>query len=435
MRELFRRILALKRGELYRLIPFLGLYLLLFIVLTMADGMSTALFVQRVGAASLPKYYALTAAANLVLIFGYVVYAERIGVRRTFLAILGASTLGYAGVWLAIEPFGGGATFYGLLFAARELSYTLLLMHFGTFLQEYFTRVELMRVLPIVYAGGRIGGIIGGACLEHLAEPLGMSNLLVLATGLSFVTLFAVEAIARSVRRVKSAADEHCDAGIATADGEDLETLEADALTSVRGFLRFLRLTPLMLWTTISGLVYMACRWTLNYQYNSYFEGHFTSDVAMAEFLGRYTQIALAASLVMQLVVVSRLVRWIGIRGAQTLYAGLTVASLGLNAVSMSFGSAVFSRVIESELRFGLRNPINQLITNKFSKAIRIRVRAWTLGALIPIATLGVAGILAASIGLGLAAWIRLLGVVFGLTYLGASLRQVTSFEERRPGP
>ena len=55
---------------------------------------------------------------------------------------------------------------------------------------------------------------------------------------------------------------------------------------------------------------------------------------------------------------------------------------------------AIFARLVETELRFGLRNPITILITNKFSKSLRTRVRAWTMGVLNPLATLTASGML-----------------------------------------
>src|SRR3712207_8886041 len=59
---LFRSVLNPREGELRRLWPFFLLYLALFAALTLADGFSLSLFVQRVGAEHLPGAYALIAA-------------------------------------------------------------------------------------------------------------------------------------------------------------------------------------------------------------------------------------------------------------------------------------------------------------------------------------------------------------------------------------
>src|SRR5207248_4629268 len=78
------RWLYLEPGEFGRAWPFFGLYLVLFAAFSVADGVALALFVDRVGAAALPYSYAAIAAANLLLIGGYVLLADRLGGPRTF---------------------------------------------------------------------------------------------------------------------------------------------------------------------------------------------------------------------------------------------------------------------------------------------------------------------------------------------------------------
>lgn len=427
---MLRRLLYLEGDELKRLWPFFALYLVMFGSLTIADGVSLSLFVQRVGSASLPKYYALTAAANLLLIGGYLMVAEKQGSRRVFHAILGMSALAYLGAFAAITTREGGGAWYGMIFVVREISYALILMHFGTYLQEYFTRDELNRVLPIVYAGGRVGGILGGAVLEHLGGAVGLANFVLVAAMLSALAMLGIAGIGAIRSPVSATSDEKGDPGVRAPKGIDADAAEIEARRSIGGFLRYVLISPLLFWTTVSSVIYTACRWLLNYQYNAYFETHFATDVEMAAFLGRYTQIALAGSLLFQLVIVNRLVARFGIRGTQMIYACLVALGFGLNLASMTFGRAVFSRVLETELRFGLRNPVMQLITNKFSKAMRIRVRAWSLGALIPIATLGTSAVLGV-MTTGLAGWVAWVGAASGAGYLASSWKLTSSFRER----
>src|SRR5205085_7573836 len=124
-------------------------YVVLFGAFSLADGLSLALFVERVGAKSLPLYFAFTAAANLVLIGGYVLVAERLGGLRAFQMILLGAVAVFAAAWAPCRWFDGGAAWYGTLFVTREIAFTLLLMHFGTYLQDYSTRDQLNRVLPV----------------------------------------------------------------------------------------------------------------------------------------------------------------------------------------------------------------------------------------------------------------------------------------------
>src|SRR6266436_349585 len=104
-------MLFLKPGELGRAWPFFICYLLLFCAFSVADGLSQALFVKRVGVAGLPLYYGVTAVA------------ERIGGLWMFQGILGVTVTVYAVAWVALDWLGGGTGWYGALFVTREVAF------------------------------------------------------------------------------------------------------------------------------------------------------------------------------------------------------------------------------------------------------------------------------------------------------------------------
>src|SRR5438876_910869 len=211
---MLRRLLFLQPGELRRLWPFFALYFFLFGALTLADGLALAMFVREVGPAELPAAYATIAGLNLFIMAGYILGAERLGSERTFHLILGGSGIAFALAWLVLQTLGGGPVWVGLMFVSREVAFTLVLMHFGTFLQDYFTRAEMNRVLPVVYSGGRLGGIAGGAVLERLAEPLGLIHLALLFAGIIVLCAFGVRLIAWRLPHVYAPEDDRGDPGV-----------------------------------------------------------------------------------------------------------------------------------------------------------------------------------------------------------------------------
>jgi hypothetical protein len=178
----------------------------------------------------------------------------------------------------------------------------------------------------------------------------------------------------------------------------------------------------------------MVTRWCLNYRYSTYFEERFQGTAALAEFLGRYTQIALLVSLAVQLFLVNRLVARFGVGVAYLGYAALVFAGALLVVPALTLGVALFARFLETELRLGLRNPLMQLVSNKFSKPLRLRVRAWTMGLLTPLGTALASALLGAlaghSAGAGRATGV--VGLVFFLTALGlwAALREPARRDE-----
>jgi hypothetical protein len=242
--------------------------------------------------------------------------------------------------------------------------------------------------------------------------------------------MFLVRLIALLQTQRNTPEDVLGDPGVAVPRAADGSDLEEEAHRTFRGFFRYLWASPLLFWMTVTSVFFIACRWVLNFQYNAYFGQHFANAEEMAIFLGQYTQVALLASMLVQLLLVNRLVAWMGIKGTHLLYSLLMLVGFACCLGTMTLGIAIFCRLLETELRFGLRNPIAQLITNKFSKRLRIRVRSWSLGFLLPLGTLASSGLLSGMVALTSAAGTAWLGVGVGLGYFLTSFGLYGSFTE-----
>ncbi len=401
---MFSRLLFLEPGQLRRASPFFALYLVLFAALTLADGLSLSLFVTRVGAASLPSYQAIAALCVMLSVGWYLRTARRHDGRHVFLAILGAASILFTAVWIGLNWTAIEAHVLGLLFIGRELAYALVLLHFGAYLQDFFTREELSRVMPAIYAGGRLGGIAAGCLLERLSpliEPAQLLGLLPLLLGLASVGLVFMP---RRVSPVEAPHDRdvECESEVARDSG-------------VTAFAARIWQTPLLFWITLTTAALFLCRAGLSLQSGLCFQNEFTNEAELTQFLGRYAQIALAVSLPLQLLIVGRLVAWIGLSGAQMLYA-LLIAGAALGGWGeMSLATAVFARFVETELRYAVRNPLAQMTVNLFPKQTRTSARAWSLGILIPATTF------VASLTFGLLVRWDVMALLSGVTILAAA--------------
>lgn len=396
------RLLFLEPGQLRRAWPFFALYLVLFAALTLADGLSLAMFVARVGADRLPRFQALAAVCVMLSIGWYLRTADRAGGDRVFTGILAGPMLLFLLVWVGLGCGVFEERLLGILFLGRELAFALVLLHFGAYLQDYFTQAELSRVMPVIYAGGRFGGIAGGAALEHLSSVVEPTQLLLLLAALLAIGVVGV----KSIRHFVATVDDPSELPAASSPAaprsstarparEPAEVADEET-TSMRRFLSLVWRSPLLFWITAATVTLFCCRAGIALRCNQCFEREFVDDAELARFLGRYAQIALAASLPFQLFVVARLVAWIGLGGAHVAYAVLVAAAALAGWGEMSLAAAVFGRFVETELRYSLRNPLAQLTVNLFPRRLRIQSRVWSLGILIPAATI------AASLGLDL---------------------------------
>ncbi|REK15788.1 MAG: hypothetical protein DWQ37_08190 [Planctomycetota bacterium] len=368
------RLLYLEPGQLRRAWAFFALYLVLFAALTLADGLSLAMFVARLGADELPRFQALSAACVMLSVGWYLHAAGRKDQKRLFVVILLGPLLLFLAIWagLACNVLAGRAL--GLLFLGRELAFALVLLHFGAFLQEFFTRAELNRVMPVIYGGGRLGGIAAGAALEHFSGRVEPMHLLLLLAALLTAGIAGVILIDRHTQRVE--------------EPDTPPQREPEASGGAMGFLALIRRSRLLFWISASTIALFVCRTGLSLACNRCFQRELGNEAELARFLGRYAQIALAISLPFQLLLVGRLVAWIGLRGTQLTYAALIVAAGVCGWGEMTLAGAVFARFVEAELRYGMRNPVAQMTVNLFPKHVRTQARGWSLGILIPLATL-----------------------------------------------
>ena len=370
------RLFHLEPGQLPRALPFFGLYCVLFAALSLLDGLSLALFVQRVGAARLPAVYAGAAVLTFAAVSAYMLWADQVDTGTVFTMILVPPVLVLLAAWGMLATGGEHAGWFSVVFFCREVTMTMVLLHFGNFLRDLFPQADLARIMPFVYAGGRVGGLLGGRLLETLAAPLGTLPLLGVVAGL----LAAAAIVAAVVRRRHPLVP------------EAHEPNAAPAARSLTAFAGLVWSDPLLRWITLSTIAFFACRTFLAFRVSSFFEEAFADDVALSAFLGRYVQAATLVSIVVQLVFAARWIGWVGLGGAHVTYAAIMACAAGLAAGPLTLGTAVFGRFVEGELRYSLRNPVAQLTVNLFPRSIRLRARAWSLGLLIPLSTFAASG-------------------------------------------
>lgn len=422
------RGLGLTEAQLTRVWPFFAVYMLLFMALSIADAVGLSLFASRVGADRLPVVYSATALLSLIAIGVYLTRATRTKPVTMFHGILGGACLLFTLAWGSQIPYGGILVF-GALFITREVALTLVLMHFGTFLQDYFTRAEMNRLLPVIYAGGRAGGMLGGVIVSSLAVRIGTPNLLPIVVGLLTLAWIGITRIGLRVEEVP-------DEDAAPAEATALPPIPPRSVrSSVVTFLRELRRCPLMIGLTATTLLFVCCRWFLAFQYTSAFEQHFNSEAEFAAFLGYYTQVALLISFMLQLFVVNRLVGRLGVPGTHLLYCTSVFASLSGFLFGNAFPLAIASRFVENELRFGIRNPVNQMMINRFTKRQRIVMRGWSLGWLIPVGTLAASGFLSILSALGGTRSVAVGGAVIGAALVLTAYRLRRTYSEFRQDP
>lgn len=408
------RLFNLSSAELRRATPLLGLYALLFAALTLIDGLSLVLFVHKLGTQALPLAMAVASAVVWLSVNRYTRLAVQQSSGPMFVKLLLVLTVPLVLLWVGLTFDLVPPAAMILLLVLREVAFTLVLLHFGNYLLDFFSRTELTRVMPIVYSGGRLGGLLAGLALVWIPSLVSIHHLAILSAALLIAALVGILRLERQP--------------------PSIDTNDASSTTDSEGksesIVTLLRRYPLLVSLTVTTLVFFGCRSLLAFQYTAGFEQAFESERELTIFLGYYAQIGLGLALVIQLVVVSRMVGLLGVKGSQLVYAALVVLAAVGGLFTDGLVLAVLARFVESELRFSLRNPISQMIVNEFPKTVRIRARSWTLGTLIPLGGGVAALVMGTLVATGATSWIPWLGLGMAVAYGVASLQLARHFQE-----
>lgn len=420
MKNRIARLLNLAPEELGPILQFWLFYGTLAMMLQLGESLSMSLFLKRLGIQYLPMVYITVALLNILFSTLYTFIADRISNRSLFVLIILLSGLGFLGVTLLSQTL-ESPTLYGLFFIIRETSFTLLILHFGLYVRDFYSSEDSERTFPVIYASGRIGGLCAGAALTLLASRIGTLNLTylypVLAL-LSIVLIYRVEAALPPRHQAKTPKKAH----------QNLWSLKQGWANFSEG-LRFVKTSELLLAMSVATALFVVLRYFLNLEYSSWFSRIFTTEDSLTAFLGLFSSISLAVATGVQLVVTSRLVKTLGVGMINLLFSLTMGVSFWGLLLWPGLYTAMLARFIETELRMSLRNPVMNMFYNAVPDTMRARARAFTFGMVLPLATL-VAGIFLFAIeGSQHLFLITVLGSILSLPFLYFSWRQAVAYD------
>lgn len=378
------------------LLPFGLIYIFIHASLTIAETSSLSLTVNSAGAEVLPQFYALAAAITFFLMLFYIRYSSFLSPKTIFVGILVISGLVFFALyWFAVQ-FRYSIP-YGFFVMGKEVITAITLTHFTVFFQNSFQRKQISRIVATTFAFGRLGGVLGGFIVEKMTPVIGPVQLLLwLPIGFGMASILVLVLLPE--KPIRSKRKQRISKDILKSDG------------------------PLLKWHMASSTFYFASMLFLNYQYNLFFQKHFSSASEMNIFLAQYTQISLVVSFIFQTLMTSRLVKRIGLHRAFGLY-NLTVllAFAGL-FIFPSLWTASFSRFVEIEWRTCLRNPVNQMIIALYDNAIRPFYKGLETGLIKPVGVLLSYVVVAAGVSTSVSIF-PVVGVVSSIGYFITSLK------------
>ncbi len=416
MAKLLKKAFNIQKEELLVFSVFFSFYLLIGIQFSIGLTVSEALFLSEVGPGFLPYMYIFNALMIIFISTFYSSLTEKLSIPAMFKAvliffialILGIKLLIFADMRAYAMPVA-----FPLLHTLFVIFTNMVPNNFRALYGQYLDVLQSKRLVPIILTGGRYGGILGGLAIPLLIPVLGsVSNLLYVWMGAIVVSIGVVQYTEWRLR-------DHL------IDDAAPKKRKTSRPASKSGNLALMRTNKYVCAFALFSFLVVILRSFQDFQYSLVFREVFPDRAQLASFLGYFTAIGSAISLLVQTFITPRIIKRLGLGTANLLYPLTTIIGLAGMAVSPGFHSAVFLRFNNKNLQESIRNAINALLYNAVSPSIRGRVGAFVAGQVVAVASIvsGVALLIIKPTGLALfplsSGWVALISLFIAFAYLG----------------
>ena len=238
------------------------------------------------------------------------------------------------------------------------------------------------RLFPVIMVGATLGGLAGPLIVGALYERLGPWNLM-LVVGVLLAATIPLVALCRAAVPAESRA-------VAAAEIHRSHFMGGLALVMKDHYLLLLALLILLLnWVNTTGeyiLAEFVVRWA---------DQQVLADPAVAKgdliaaFYSRFYFFVNAMTVVMQVLLVARIFRWVGIRGAVLVLPVLAILGYGLIAFIPVFSLIQLAKIAENSVDYSIMNTARHALYlplpehHKYEGKTAVETFFWRLGDLV----------------------------------------------------
>ncbi len=318
-----------------------------------------ALILDESGAEIKSYASALQALILLGAVPAYGALAGRLSRRR----LINGVTLFFAACLVAFFALGQLGLNLGVVFFLWVGIFNLMVLaQFWSFANDLYTNEEGERLFPLVQFGASAGAVFGSVVVGRLIEPLGIWVPMLIAAGILIASLLVTNLVERRQRqraetdRVPGASD--ASAPVAKGRG-------AFALVFQTRYLLLIALLVLFLnWVNSTG----------EYILGSVVENAARTAVAsgtaaglsvgeyIGEFYSNFFAVVNVAGLVIQLFIVSRVVKYLGIRVAIMILPIISLGAYGVLAFFPVLGVVRWAKTAENATDYSLMSTVRQTL-------------------------------------------------------------------------
>lgn len=402
-----RRLLNMRAGEGRRTALLYALYFLMVLGSVWGESASEALFIDRVGLSSFSFLFIAEAVFTLVFTVVYTAFVDRISNARLLAAILVVTIVALLLTGFMLAP-GLPVAFY-IFYLIGRTTRVIFTVHIWTYIGEYYDTRAARRLFPLIGSAGRVSGFLGGMVFPFVVHTVHAENIPYLWACVLVVSVWMCLSIPRWVGRPAPSSATTRKIGVAENFRGGWQAIRSSSL------LQLLALGA----TTLTILLAL-----INVQANYVFYRNHQNANELASLFGVLTGIANAIALPFQLFLLTRIVNRLGVGWTNLSYPVLTVASYGLLTFIPLLPFAILGLFVRTAFRWGINNPVDNMLYNAVSRTVKGRARAFVNAMLVPLATfLAGAMLLPIPRGGALPTYLFVLGGIVGVVYLVVAWR------------
>jgi len=368
--------------KMFKLFPGEGRKVLLFTLLGallqagIAVGVSTAdaLFLNHIGAAQLPRIYALLPLFMLLVTPAFAWISTRFGVARFFLLVLCTLSLAgivFATILLRFPDWQHASTVFYAYKVHSLMFWMLTYPLFWNFIDGYFDILDAKRIYPLFSGGLSLGAIAGSSAIALMANALPVRGLILLWPLISLMAIPLLLFIGRHYRRIEESEEEE--------SGGLLQ--QTRFVFSTMFHSRYVSLLFLILFTTLflSTLV--------EYQYLKIFEGAFADEQQLARFLALLFGAVNLFNVVFNLFLFNRLVQWLGVPNTALAQPIAMLLVFSFFLLNQGMSAAVLGFFAYQGIQMAIDNNNWNFIFNAMPSGVKAQIRTVIEGMCEPLGT------------------------------------------------
>jgi len=306
----------------------------------------------------------------------------------------------------------GAESNQGLMFffVVERVSLTLIMMHWGVYLVDFFTVRESATAIPFVYSAQPLGALPAGVLLAF-CPGLSESDLFFIPVALVVASTLFIWRTARLL--------------------PESPRIRVAPQTAVKGEVRrYLLRAPVVRYMALATAVMVFVRASLEVSYSAVLECEFSDAAHIREFWGNYVIWANLAVFAAQFLFSARLMRAFAPTRVNLVYAGGVVVSFLTLFVCPGATAIVFAKFVRKEVKSILKTPFSIMIYGAMADYARPFARMAIFGVVIPLS-----GIITGLLLMGLEAadasttWIVLPGLAGAVAFVGVSMLQNRAYK------